>query len=538
MKLRTLRLALAVSLSLSVLVSSAHGSTTPEPPRSMVVVSDDGTAAAARHVRSVGGRVTSRIDLIGAVVAQLDPADVAVLEQVQSLSVTPDRALTVEDQSYEGTPASTYPASVGATKMWDAGARGQGVGIALLDTGVSPHPDLAGRLVSSADLTREGDFLDNYGHGTFLAGLIAGDGTTSSGRFTGVAPGAHLMSVKVAGADGATTLGQVLYGLQLIDSSKDRYNIRVVNIALAGPAVSGPDPLVLAVERLWADGLVVVAAAGNSGPGTGSIASPAVDPYIVTVGSTDEHGTPSVDDDTVPSWSARGPSVYSMAKPDLVAPGKSLVSLRAAGSSADHENPQARVGDHYFRGSGTSMSAAIASGAAALLLQSDPSFSPDEVKGVLMAEARPVADDDANAIGAGAVDVFAASSSDAPAANQDLPSLGARTAVGAPDDPVPGAKESSFVWSRDPMGGEDRWLSRRWAEQEWTSRRWASRRWASRRWADADWSGDDWSSRRWAGKDWASRRWAGQLWAGADWASRRWAGTDWASVSWATAGWR
>lgn len=539
--------------------------------RSMVVLSDDGAGDAAREVHAAGGEVRSRIDLVGGVVAVVDGHEAARLEETPGISVSPDYHMTLSNTDYSGAPASIYPQSVGADKMWGNGTAGKGVTVALLDTGVAPHPDVTGRMVASADLTSEGDFSDSYGHGTFLAGLIAGDGTSSGGRYTGVAPQANLFSVKVAGADGVTTLGQVLYGLQLIDSSKDKYNIRVVTIALAGPPVAGPDPLVLAVERLWADGLVVVAAAGNSGPDNGTIASPAVDPYVVTVGSTDEHGTTSVSDDTVPSWSARGPSIYSLAKPDVVAPGKSLVSLRAPGSTADVENESARIGEDYFVGSGTSMSAAVASGAAALLLQSNPALGPDEVKGALMASAGSIAETDPHAAGVGAIDVVAASKSNA-VANQDLPALSGNKQVSAPDDPVRGAKQSSFMWAPRPKG-EDRWLARKWAQEEWTARKWAGedwaarkwaarkwaggdwearkwaqeewaarkwaeREWAARRWAGADWAAGDWAARKWAGRDWASDGWAARKWAGADWAARKWAGATWASVLWAAAGWR
>ena len=550
-------LSLAALIGAGLFAFPSSVSASGAPTRSMVVLSDNGAEAAANEVRAAGGRVRSRIDLVGGVVATIDTEEAAHLESVPGISVTPDYRLTLSDAGYAGAPASTYPESVGADKMWANGATGKGVAVALLDTGIAAHPDVADRIVASADLTLEGNFSDSYGHGTFLAGLIAGNGQSSSGRFTGVAPEADLVSIKVAGADGATTLGQVLYGLQLIDSSKERYNIRVVTLALAGPAVSGPDPLVLAVERLWADGLVVVAAAGNTGPGDGTIASPAVDPYIVAVGSTDEHKTSAVTDDTVPDWSARGPSVFSLAKPDVVAPGKSLMSLRSPGSSADQENPSARIGDDYFVGSGTSMSAAVASGAAALLLQSNPALAPDEVKGVLMGSAEPIAETDPHATGAGAIDVFAASSSDAPAANQDLPPL-TGGAVPAPADPVKGAKGSSFTWAPNPDGGEDRWLARKWANAEWAARKWAAtdwaarkwagkdwaarkwaqQEWAARRWAGAEWSAGDWAARKWAGRDWAADGWAARKWAGADWAARKWAGAEWASVLWATAGWR
>lgn len=506
---------LAVGLITAMTIGMAPVGAASAAPSSFIVVGRS-AASAALHVERVGGEVTSRVELIDAVVAQLDPGEVTELEDTLGIaSVTPDREVTLQQASFEGTPAGTMRASTGATDLHDDGIDGSGVGVALLDTGIADHPDLAGRVVASVDLTSENNYTDSYGHGTFLAGLIAGDGSSSGGRYTGMAPGAHLMSVKVSGADGAITLGQVLYGLQLIDASKETYGIRVVALALSSPPTAGPDPLVMAVERLWADGLVVVAAAGNTGTTAGAVSSPGIDPYIITTGASNENGTADPADDTVPEWSGRGPSVYGMSKPDVVAPGTSLVAARATGSTLDGQYPVARVGDAYFRGSGTSMATAVTAGAAALLLDADPSLSPDEVKGRLMDTAADIAGDP-SATGSGSIDVAAAAASSAGPANADLPPLPAKGPAEVPADPHPGAKGSTFGWSQGSDGVD----------------RWAGRGWGGRGWGGSDWSGRGWGSSSWAGRGWAGRGWAGQRWSGSDWAGRGWAGATWAAALW------
>jgi serine protease AprX len=183
-------------------------------------------------------------------------------------------------------------------------------------------------VVASADLSGEWSFSDSYGHGTFMAGLIAGGG--QGGGPAGVAPGADLVDLKVAGADGSTTLGQVLAAMQLADASRERFNLRVLNVSLGAPADDrATAPLTEAVERLWADGITVVTAAGNE---AGGVDAPGLDPYVLTVGALDPA------QGAVPAWSSRGPDFAGRAKPDLVAPGVGLVGLRAPGSPIDLAN--------------------------------------------------------------------------------------------------------------------------------------------------------------------------------------------------------
>ncbi|HEX3215071.1 MAG TPA: S8 family serine peptidase [Actinomycetota bacterium] len=589
---------LVASLLLVMPPSAPAGPRSTSPtPRSFadVLVQGDGAAAA---VTAAGGRPLAALPIVGGLLARIPE------ERAGELSSSPgvravtdaDRPLNVRaaDDPPGGVDSPTQPASgsasvpLGGASLPEAGvtpAAGQGIGVGVLDTGIAASGDLAGRVVASADLSGEWSFTDSYGHGTFMAGLIAGSG--QAGGPAGVAPGADLVDLKVAGADGATTLGQVLAALQLADAARDRFNLRVLNISLGAPADDpATAPLTEAVERLWADGITVVAASGNEGGGT---EAPGLDPYVLTVGAVDGAGT-------VPAWSSRGTDFAGRAKPDLVAPGVGLVGLRAPGSTIDLANPSARVGDHYFRGSGTSMSTAVVAGAAALVAAEHPGWGPDRIKAALTGGADPIGQPGS---GAGALDLGAAlGTGTAPPANADLFPLRTVGRAGVPRDPeaahgldwraggadglrwapatglpgeTPGADDTD-AWTAHPWlsGGwtAASWASKSWAAQQWLARVWAARRWAatglpSASWAALQWSwgglraaaldvtgsggAADWLARSWAARSWAqrawsagdlaARSWAARSWAELAWEARSWAARSWASIDWTARSW-
>jgi hypothetical protein len=200
-------------------------------------------------------------------------------------------------------------------------------------------------------------------------------------RYAGVAPLAHVLDVRVAADDGSTDLTTVLKGLALAKA----HGADVVNLSLSSGSnlPHHIDPLTLALDRLWADGIVVVVPTGNDGPSRASVTSPGSDPMLLTVGALDEKLTSTTEDDDVPAFSGRGPAPMGVAKPDLVAPGQSLVSVRAVGSVVDRENPHAVVQERYFRGSGTSFATAAVAGTAALMLKAQPTLTPDQVKAMV-----------------------------------------------------------------------------------------------------------------------------------------------------------
>jgi serine protease AprX len=247
---------------------------------------------------------------------------------------------------------------------------------------------------------------DQYGHGTHVAGLIAGDGLSSTGpffskTFKGIAPGANIVNLRVLDENGAGTDSLVIAAIDEAISLKSRYNIRVINLSL-GRAVYESyklDPLCQAVEQAWKNGIVVVVATGNNGryqptDGYATVTSPGNDPYVITVGAMKPMGTPTRVDDLIASYSSKGPTVVdAIVKPDVVAPGNLLTSLEAPNSTLYNELPGNQVpfsyyvnggssasSPTYFTLSGTSMATGIVSGVVADLLQKSPRLTPDQVK--------------------------------------------------------------------------------------------------------------------------------------------------------------
>jgi serine protease AprX len=335
----------------------------------------------------------------------------------------------------------TVDAPISAAASWDvsrevaglppadqpeSALKGAGVTIAMLDSGVAAHPEIQ-TLVAAVDLVGTydptfdpGSSVDGDGHGTHVAGIMVGNGTHSSGRFVGVAPDAGLVSVRVLDDQGRGRTSDMLAGLQWVLDHKDAYGIRVLNLSL-GHAVFEPaefDPLVQAVDTLWDAGIVVVCAAGNNGrDGHGTITSPCNSRKVITVGALNERKTLDRADDTVATYSSRGPTYYDLiAKPDLIAPGNRIVSVRAAGSYLDLLTPDRRVAAdegqpllfEHLEMSGTSMAAPFVAGAAALMVEQEPSLNPATVKARLMVSARKFELGDPFATGAGLLDIDAA----------------------------------------------------------------------------------------------------------------------------------
>ncbi|HTU87555.1 MAG TPA: S8 family peptidase [Solirubrobacteraceae bacterium] len=299
---------------------------------------------------------------------------------------------------------TTYDETLGVTPLWKFGVTGTGVGVAVIDTGVDGSlPDFAGTdghsrvIVSAVDNQNATTATDGYGHGTDVAGIIAGNGDNRPasdplhGQYIGVAPNANLISLKVSDESGNATVLDVIYALQFAVDHQAQYNIRVVNLSLdsATPQSYKTDPLDAAVEAAWMHGIVVVVAAGNRGNTPGAVNySPANDPYVITVGGVDENGSDNPTGDTIASWSSQGTTQDGFQKPDVYAPGAHIVSVLAPGSVFANSNCGCLVGDgQYIQTSGTSMAAPAISGLVADLLQIHPRWTPDQVKGVLTSPA-------------------------------------------------------------------------------------------------------------------------------------------------------
>lgn len=290
---------------------------------------------------------------------------------------------------------------------------GRNVVIAVLDTGIQPHPDLvrpANRIIAFKDLVgRRATPYDDNGHGTHVAGGAAGNGYSSGGKYRGPAPEALLVGVKVLDRLGNARISRIIAGIQWCLDNRDRYRIRVLNVSLGGPAnlSCDDDPLCHAVEEAWDAGLVVCAAGGNEGPGMSTIASPGISPKVITVGAADDRGTPGAAGDLIAPFSSRGPTADGRMKPDVVAPGVKITSLRASPPFQDNVVGLDLQNTRYQTLSGTSMATPLCAGVAALLLEKKPDLTPNEVKQILVKTAVDLGAP-ANAQGAGMVNAKAA----------------------------------------------------------------------------------------------------------------------------------
>jgi serine protease AprX len=443
--------------------------------------------------------------------------------------------------------SSVYAQAVGADRAWQHGASGIGVTVAILDSGVAPDPDLVqptNRILASVNFADERvGGRDPGGHGTHVAGIVAGNGTRSAGEFVGIAPQANIVDVRVLGRTGSGRLSSVIRGIEWVVAHRDIYNIRVMNLSFGAPVTVSyrTDPLAAAIEIAWRSGVVVVAASGNGGPARDSVVTPGIDPYSITVGATDDGATLTTRDDTLAAFSAWG-TADSNAKPDLVAPGRRIVSLRAVGSTLDMLFPDrvvaAKNGATYLRLSGTSMSTPVVAGAVALLLERDPDLTPDQVKSLLMKSAKRYGQDaapppDPAADGNGLLDVATALKSAAgptsstnsldglaPAALQSAPPLleelplgnrGLRPAYAFARALYPVLYGQPLHWI-DPLLGGIPWGALTWESVAWDSVAWDNFAWDSVAWDSVAWDSVAWDSVAWDSVAWDSVAWDSVAW--------------------------
>lgn len=481
-----------------------------------VIVRAANVHVAAEAVAAADGQVTRRLRIIDGVAATVPRTALRVLGSTPGVrDVVPNYKMHVESVGSKRAgqaltePRSVYGEEVEAPRVRALGWRGQGVTVAVLDTGIS-GPDLGARVKPvrndltgvwspCVDLSGERTCRDTYGHGTFMAGIIAGDGASSGGKYAGIAPKANLVSIKVASADGSADVSTVLAGIQWAVSFRERYGIKVLNLSLGTNSTQtwAVDPLNYAVERAWAAGIAVIVSASNRGPALRTISKPADDPWVITVGAVDDRGTTSVSDDVSPDFSGRGPTSDGLAKPDLAAPGANLVSLRSDGSNIDNQFPE-RIAGAYHRGSGTSMAAAVVSGAAALVLSAHPSMTPNRLKYSLTSTTRQAAKTDPAAVGSGVVDAYNALKAPTGQANVGLArsngmgrlDLSRGSVLVRTDDPLRTVIRGSLtaqvlLW--DPVG----FVTGNWSTTTWYVSPWASRPLFRTMWWGSNWGGID-----------------------------------------------
>ena len=361
----------------------------------LIAVRHGATSQVARVAQDAGATETSALEAIDVVIARVSTPALAALRADPAVRLiaadgTVSAAGGRKDVERPGVN-NVGVAAVDAPRAWHE-STGRGVAVALLDTGIAAHPDLEGSVVARVDFVGDGSTaLDPGGHGTHLAGLIAGHGAS----FKGVAPDAKLVSLRVLDAKGDGTLHAVLGAIDWTLKHRRDYGIRVMNLSFGAAQLRSyqNDILAAAAESVWFSGVVVVAAAGNDGPLGRTVTTPGADPFVVTVGSLDDQGTAAAHDDRESEFSSRGPTLDGFAKPDILAPGERVLSLRAAGSALDrivHGQAEATP-SLYTRMSGTSVSSALASGIAALVVAKHPTYSTTQVKGALVAGAHRVA---------------------------------------------------------------------------------------------------------------------------------------------------
>lgn len=325
-----------------------------------------------QSVLDMGGKILHELPLINSIAVELSSE--ALLELV------PEAEPEAVWQDLTVYPCLNVAApTVGAVYAHRHEITGAGVTVAVIDSGIDPHPDLTepeSRLTGWRDLVaNRPEPYDDDGHGTHVAGIIAGNGFSSGGKYVGIAPEANLVGVKVLGENGVGPISRVIAGLQWVVEKSKELDIRVVNLSLGAVTEKGyrTDPLSRAVAESRRRGLVVCAAAGNEGPKEGTITTPGISPYAITVGSIDDKRTVTRIDDVIADHSSRGPTVDELSKPDLVAPGAGITSLKPGGE--------------YVALSGTSMATPMVAGAVALILQKYPHFNPEQVKKLLLSTA-------------------------------------------------------------------------------------------------------------------------------------------------------
>jgi serine protease AprX len=461
-----------------------------------VIVQRADTSDAAQHwVARLGGRVTRDLSIINAFSARMTAGaarDLAASGTVRWVS--PDGEVAGSSQSESGqaledTPSNYYLDTTGARQVWQLGLTGKGIGVAVIDTGIATDNDFGNRLVKRVRINPlASNANDIYGHGTHVAGIIAGSGADSGGLYSGIAPGANLLSLRVSDDAGKATESDVVAAMQWVLDNKTKFNIRVVNLSINSSVEQSyhNSPLSAAAEILWFNKIVVVASAGNRTwkQGYNPVnTAPANDPFVITVGASMETGSwlKAFGDwatDYEAPFSAHGVTADGYTKPDIVAPGTSVISVLAPKSPWVTEQDHRLVANgQYIWLSGTSMSTPMVTGAVALLLQDEPNLTPDQVKYRLTHAARSVQGwDGQKEVTYPYLDVYAAvTGTTTESANEGLP-----------------INRLLFTGSNPMQWSAVNWTAVNWTAVNWTAVNWTAVNWAAVNWAAVNWAGVSW----------------------------------------------
>ena len=472
-----------------VIIQSTNGSISPAVAAITRVsnFADDGTD------------VNRRLSLIDGLATTIKANRLPALLKLPNLVVTPDVAVHVSGFS----SGQLWPYETGLSKGWsggDAPKAGSVPTIAIVDSGIQPgRADFGNRVLASVKFSTLPDDSpgDGRGHGTFVAGIAAG----GADGYTGGTPQAPLVSLDVMDDHGVARTSDVIAACQWILANKNAYNIKIANFSLHSTTKSHffQDPLDQAVEKLWFNGVTVVAAAGNYGSATGPsgvMYAPGNDPFVITVGAADLGGTKSTNDDSLAPWSAWGRTPDGFMKPDLVAPGRYMVGPVPATSTLAIEKASNIVAPGYIQLSGTSFAAPVISATAAQLLAKHPDWTPDQIKGALMVSTKPVAGAPVGSVGVGEIQVANAN------------------AVKTPPNP----NKALDQWVKVDATGGKSFDAVSWSDVAKANVSWDSVSWADVSWADAAWNTVSWADVSWDSVSWADVSWADVSWADVSWA--------------------
>ncbi len=456
----------------------------------------DAGAAVAEAVRTENGDIRRQLRSVTAVAAEISGSQLVKLAKDARIGViTRDEAVSLVWSPYVEADAGMWRDAVNAKSLWDKPGvpAPQAPTVAVFDSGIdsAKTADFGGRVVARANFSSVEPNVtgDPNGHGTMVAGIVAGQ----SQKYGGVAPNAKLVDVRVASSTGEARTSDIVAAVDWVLANKSTYNIRVANFSLVGNGATSfrYDPFDKAVEKLWLSGITVVAAVGNNGSSTGpvGIGAPANDPFVITVGAIDQNGTQSTSDDFRAPWSAYGPTADGFMKPDVSAPGRWMVMPAVDNSLIERTKPWRVVAPGYMWMSGTSFASPVVAGAAAQLLARNPGWTPDQVKGAIMATAHYLASDDPGA-GVGEVDISAAAAVSTPAnPNQNLYSF---------------VQNGSF--------NAEAWVSyvttnSNWTQSNWTASNWTASNWVSSNWVASNWVASNWVSSNWTASNWVASNW-------------------------------
>jgi serine protease AprX len=462
-------------------------------------VSLDNSKRAENEMRRLG----KRFGIVNGFAGEIRGQDLAKLERIPGLTVTLDApvkkaalGLPTGTTTAKSTSSQLWTHETGVNKLWDGP---QAPTIAIVDSGIdTSHPSFAGTRVTDRVVfgSQSGTALDGRGHGTFVASIAAGNAP----GYAGAAPNAKLIDLDVMDDTGAGRTSDVIAAAQWIYDNRVAKNIRVANFSLHSAAVNHfwLDPLNVAVEKLWFNGVVVVAAAGNYGKAdgpSGVMYAPGSDPFVITVGSIDIGGTAKIGDDNRAPFSAYGRTPDGFWKPEICAPGRYMVGAIPMGSTLAQQKADKIRATGYIELSGTSFAAPVISGLAAQILARKPGFTPDQVKGNVMRRSRAVPQAAPLSCGVGQLN-------------------GTRSALfdGAAN---PNAALSSFV--KPTANGGFAFDAVSWTDVSWSDVSWDAVSWSDVSWTDVSWDAVSWSDVSWTDVSWTDVSWTDVSWEdGAD----------------------